>query len=144
MSTSTVGPREIAATMITDGERIKTILFSVSESLAALLEAQRAKLDQVDATKPGKLRYAEARAKGCFTAVAKGASDRQLKPNRIFIPRTELRMTDGTLRISVFKASVPCDYADDEVRSVTFEKDGPAHWYGYIELDPKIDPAEAA
>lgn len=133
--------------MVLDGEGLKTITFSVSESLANLLEEQRAKLDQVDATKPGKIRYAEARAKGCFTAVAKGASDRQLKPNRIFIPRTELRVTDGVLRISVFKASVPCgcgyDY-DDEVRSVTFQKDGPEHWYGYLELDPKIDTAQAA
>ena len=143
MSTTTAGPREIAGTMVTEEERIQTIPFSVSESLAHLLEAQRAKLDQVDATKPGKLRYAEARAKGCFTAVAKGAKDRQLKPNQIFIPRTELRMADGTLRISVFKASVPCDYGD-EVLSVTFQKDGPKHWYGYIELDPKVDAAQAA
>jgi hypothetical protein len=127
--------------MVTDGEGAKTIPFSVSESLATLLEAQRVKLDQVDVTKPGKLRYAEARAQGCFTAVAKGAKNRQLKPNQIFIPGTELRVADGTLRISVFRASVPCDY-DDEVLSVTFQKDGPDYWYGYIELDPQVNNVE--
>jgi hypothetical protein len=113
------------------------IQFAVSEQLATLLEVQRAKLNQVEATKPGKIRYAEARAKGCFTAVAKGAKNRELKPNQIFIPGTEIRFTEYGLRISVFKASVPCDEKEKHtrVRGITFVR-GADTWIGNIEFKP--------
>jgi hypothetical protein len=141
-------------TMVRDDEGIAVIPFIVSENLATVLDSQRAKLDQVDATKTGKERYRLAREAGCFAAVSKGAKDRELKENQLFIPGTEMSVTNGILRISALKASLPMD-PNWKARNVTFRRvrglvtgnDGAAVediWQGDVEINPPLDSAEAA
>jgi hypothetical protein len=89
-----------------DGDNVREVLSEVSDSLAAILNDQRQKLDQVDAKRPGPEWYELARPAGCFAAIAKGAKHRTLKPEQIFIPRSEFKVVNGQLRIPVLKATL--------------------------------------
>lgn len=116
-----------------DEEAVRSIQNEVSEALFDVLNDQRQKLDQVDAKQPGKVRYQQARSLGCFAAVAKGAKDRELKPNRIFIPLTELHSLNGKVRISSLKATLPIPEGV-QVKGVAFEADESEKWHAILEV----------
>lgn len=113
---------------MSDGDNVREVLSEVSDSLPAILNDQRQKLDQVDAKRPGVERYEMARKAGCFAAIAKGAKHRTLKPEQIFIPRSEFTVVNGLLRIPVLKAtlvipsSAPHMGANIAVKAVIFRR----------------------
>lgn len=115
-----------------DAENVRTISCRVSETLARILDEQRKKLDTVDAKEPGKVRRQLARQAGVFCALAKGAHNRELKPDRIFIPGSEFTQAKGKLRISVLKANLPIP-ENVRVKNVTFIKDGEI-WTAVLEV----------
>lgn len=128
--------------MQTDDENVQLLPFPVSESLAEKLDDQRKRLDRLAPALTGKERYTVARqVEGCFAAVAKGAKDRELKANRIYIPRTELQNGNGQVRISALKATLPLP-AGVKVKSVTFIREDGA-WTGQLEVKEEA-AAEAA
>jgi hypothetical protein len=111
---------------VADADNVREVLSEVSDTLAAILNDQRQKLDQVDAKRSGPERYEMARKAGCFAAIAKGAKHRTLKPEQIFIPRSEFKVVNGQLRIPVLKAtlaipsSAPHMGANTVVKAVIF------------------------
>ncbi len=119
--------------MRTDDENVRLLPFPVSESLAEKLNDQRERLDNVPLTASGKDRYHEARQTyGCFAAIAKGAKDRELKEDRIFIPRTEIRNGNGCARIPSLKARLTVP-ADVHVKGITFIRENGV-WTGQLEV----------
>jgi hypothetical protein len=118
--------------MHTDDENVRMLPFPITESLALKLDDQRQKLDQVSPKLPGKARYQLAREQGCFAAVAKGAKDRELKPDRIFIPHSEIANGNGHVRISALKASLTIPDGL-HVKSLTFVR-STDKWTGHIEV----------
>jgi hypothetical protein len=106
--------------MRTDDEGVRVLPFPVTEQLAMKLDAQRRKLDSIDASMSGKQRYEAARRAGCFAAISKGAKDRSLESNRLFIPGSELSQNgNGEVRISSLKATLPVP-AGLHVKNITF------------------------
>lgn len=119
--------------MQTDDENVRLLPFPVSEALAQKLDEQRERLDNVDSKLVGKQRYQHARQElGCLAAVAKGAKDRELKPDRIYIPGTELQNGNGKVRISSLKATLTVP-AEVHVKGLTFIRDN-GTWSGVLEV----------
>lgn len=123
-----------------DADNVREVTSQVPDSLAEILNDQRQRLDKVDAKLPGVERYQAARQAGCLAAVAKGAKYRSLKPEQIFLPRSEFKPLNGQLRIPVFKATllVPEQQSATlaspaNVRAVTFRRDN-ASWYSVLEV----------
>lgn len=113
-----------------DGEEMLRLPFEVSDTLAELLTDQREKLDTIEATKLGRDRYQAARAAGCLSAVAKGVTS-PLNENEIFIHRTELARTNGTIRISGLKASVNGIPPTVDVHGIIFTRED-GTWTGQL------------
>jgi hypothetical protein len=122
--------------MRTDDDNVRVLPFPVTEGLAAKLDDQRERLGSVEPTLPGKQRYQAAREAGCFAAVAKGAKDRELKMDRVFIPGSELQNGNGQVRISALKATLPVP-AGLHVKSITFSREGTA-WAGQLEVKENV------
>lgn len=118
--------------MQTDDEHVHLLPFPISEALALKMDDQRQKLSHTDPELPGKQRYLSAREHGCFAAVAKGAKDRELQPGRIFIPGSELTHSNGRVRISALKASLPVPDGL-HVKGITFTCDDTG-WRGQLEV----------
>jgi hypothetical protein len=129
---------------ISDDEGIEILSFEVTGLVSEKLDQQRAGLDRVDPKQSGKQRYEEARARGCFASVAKGAKDRELKPGRIFIPGTETSIRNRTLRISALKLTIPeIPQRVTRVKGVDFVTEGGV-WKGQIEVFSEFAAMEAA
>jgi|GEM_PF-5435193 hypothetical protein len=109
--------------------------FIVSEALAEKLNDQLDRLATVDASRPGKERYQLARQAGCFAAIAKGAKDRKLEPDQVYIPKTELMVKDGKVRISALKATLNLPGVFGVVGIVFLRDHNIDHWHGYVEAD---------
>ena len=118
---------------VLDGENTRWLPFGISEALVKVLDDQREKLSAVDPKAPGRERYEQARQAGCPAAVAKGAKDRQLQRDRIYLPGTELSRRDGTVRISALKLTIPGIPPDVRVKGITFLHENEV-WTGKLEV----------
>jgi hypothetical protein len=118
---------------ISDVENVFTLAFEVSETLSTQLDDLRSKLDAVDPKQPGQRRYEAARELGCGASVAKGAKYRSLLPDRIFIPRTEIRQASDKVRIPALKLTIP-DPPPVDVKGVVFVRQEGA-WAGQLEVE---------
>ena len=96
----------------------------VDEALWPVLDEQLSKLDTVDAKVPGKRRYQLARQAGVLCALAKGARSRELKPNQLHVPGTELSVSERGVRISALRCTMPLpSNMHSHVKCGTFVKD---------------------
>lgn len=123
---------------VVDGEDTLFLPVEVSEALAAILTDQRERLDTVHAT--GRDRYRAAREAGCPASVAKGAKDRTLKPNEIYIPRTEIHRSGNAVRISALKTTLQ-NIPDGDVTGVVFTRDADGNWSGKLEAKQTVEVA---
>jgi hypothetical protein len=128
MDTDTI----VLEAMHTDDDNVRMLPFPVTEVLASKLDDQRAKLDITDPTLPAKQRYLSARQNGCYAAISKGAKDRELKSDRLFIPGSELQNGNGEVRISALKAAMPIP-AGLHVKNITFVRENDT-WMGRLEV----------
>jgi hypothetical protein len=97
---------ESLGTMHIDEEATRVLVFEVSEPLKQKLDDQRQRLDGVNPKLPPVERYQLARSAGVLAAVAKGIKNRSDRPNEIFLPKSELRNGNGSIRISSLRASI--------------------------------------
>jgi len=118
---------------VADVESIETVPFEVSAVVSPILDDLREKLDAVDPKKPGQQRYEAARELGCGAAIAKGAKYRSLLPEQIYVPNTEIRRANGTIRIPYLKTAIPEVPSDVVVKAVVYiRKEGA--WVGQLEV----------
>lgn len=93
---------------------------------------QLERLNTVDPKQSGKVRRQRARDAGCLCAVAKGAAQRELKPDLIFIPNSEPTITSGKVRVSALKATLPIPEGV-QVKNVTFVREL-GNWRAVLEV----------
>jgi hypothetical protein len=119
---------ETLGTMHVDEETTRVLLFEVSEALKQKLDDQRQRLDGVNPKLPPVERYQLARSAGVLAAVAKGVKNRSDRPNEIFLPKSELRNGNGSIRISSLRAAIAVPEGV-RVKSVSFVRTDGA-WQG--------------
>jgi hypothetical protein len=96
-----------------------TISFPVSEQLSLKIAEQYERLQGIDMTLEAVERYRAARAAGVLAAIAKGIRSRSFAEGVLFIPKTELIISQGRLRITSLKAALPVPEGM-EVKNVSF------------------------
>ena len=80
--------------------------FPVSESLREKLQDQYSRVRDNGRIGNPVERYRAARAAGVLAAVAKGVRSRAFRDGELFIPQTELDVSEGKVRITALKATL--------------------------------------
>jgi hypothetical protein len=106
-------------TMESDEDSLMDFLFSVSEQLGEKIKDQYERLRDVDMSLNHVERYRVARSMGVLAAIAKGIRGRAFREGEVFIPKTELIVSEGKVRITSLKATLAIP-AGLKVQSVVF------------------------
>jgi hypothetical protein len=70
---------------------------------------------------------------GCGAAISKGAKYRSLLAERIYVPSTEIRQSNGSVRIPYLKTAISGVPSDVVVKAVVYFREEGA-WLGRLEV----------
>ncbi len=106
-------------TMQSEEDVVNELSFPVSDNLKRKIEDQYDRMRNVDMSLKAVERYRVARSMGVFAAIAKGIRSRAFREGEVFIPKTELSVSEGKLRITALKATLEIP-AGLDVKSIVF------------------------
>lgn len=108
-------------TMQSDEDDLVKLTFQVSEQIREKIVDQYDRMRNVDMSLKPVERYRVARSMGVLAAVAKGVRSRAFREGELFIPKTELIISEGKVRITALKATLAIP-TDVNVQSIIFSR----------------------